>query len=120
MLTDRNWPGRSPHVGIARIEHGHRRGPHRDSRDGEQPVGRGHCADPACEREQRRVYQDYGLIELIWLRGIDLRRLDHMEFRTETPEMRDVFDSNEKEIGVISNPVYTPKTSFHEAGRTLL
>lgn len=56
-----------------------------------------------------RVYQDYGLTELLWTRKSDLRRVEQLEFRAETPEMTDIFDGTEQLVSVISNPIYTRK-----------
>ena len=56
-----------------------------------------------------RVYQDYGLTELLWRRDQDLKRVDEVGFRVETPEMGDIFDGSEELISIVSNPIYTRK-----------
>jgi hypothetical protein len=56
-----------------------------------------------------RVYQDYGLTELLWLRDNDLQRLHEVEFHVETLELQDIFDGSEQLISVIANPIYTRK-----------
>lgn len=62
-----------------------------------------------------RVYQDYGLAEMIWLHDVNLNHVDHLEFHVETPEMQDLFDGSEQLISVVSNPIYTRKVFVPQA-----
>jgi hypothetical protein len=46
---------------------------------------------------------------LLWRRDHDLKRVDDVDFRVETPEMGDIFDGSEELISIVSNPAYTRK-----------
>lgn len=56
-----------------------------------------------------RVYQQYDLNELVWLRDKEPQHLKHWAFRAETPELQDIFDGSEQLIQITCNSLYARK-----------